>query len=111
VSTSGARGAKQEITTSILEDRHNSTVRQRLDSIAGDIEVPRTVLHYNEQLAGVGFDGMLPPVHRATDEYRSPRILVQGASLHRIIVGRRVPQYAGSVTIVSALLLATLMPG
>jgi hypothetical protein len=53
-----------------------------LDSVAGNVEVSRSVLHHHEKLGGIGFDAMLPAVQWTTVKYRVPIVFIQDWS-HR----------------------------
>ena len=69
----------------MLKDGHHSSIRQCLDSVARDVEVPRSVLHHYEKLGRIGFDAMLPAVQWTTIKYRVPGIFIQDA-VHRVMV-------------------------
>ncbi len=70
----------------IRKGRHDPSIRQFLDPVARGVEVPGSVLHFDKKLGSVGLHAMLPPVQRTTIENRIPRVLVQDASPHGVMV-------------------------
>jgi hypothetical protein len=66
----------------MFKDGHDSSIWEGLDSVARDVEVPRPVLHHDQELAGIGFDAVLPAVQWTPVKYGVPSVFIQDAS-HR----------------------------
>jgi hypothetical protein len=74
----------------VLEDGHDPSIREGLGPAARDVDVPRSVLHHDDQLGGIRVDLMHPAVQWPAVEDRALGPLIQRVS-HGIMVSN-VPQ-------------------
>ena len=81
----------REFAPPILKYRHDPSIRQCLDSVARNVEMPGTVLHHDEKLGRVGCDTMLCPVQGTTVENCITRFIVRDAARHDVIVPSSFP--------------------